>query len=104
MSDVRESNVDEVGIPSWFDQNTPIHDATTTIGEVPPLSITEIPATTQLSSTLKEMSDQLDYLRSQMATVVDFLEKAGPLLDLAEKYTQGSKLDKARAAIGLRHG
>jgi hypothetical protein len=93
--------VNDTEVQSWFEQNTPIHDATAT-GEipVPELAIPYEP----YANTLKMMADQLDYLQAQMAAVIDFVEKAEPFLALAAKYTQGSKLDKARAAMGLRHG
>lgn len=90
------SGTDVVG---WFDgEGAPIHDAITT-GEIPVL-----PVDAQILNALNGILDQVDELRLQMATVMDFLEKVGPLLKLAETYTSGSKLDRTRALLGLHHG
>jgi len=81
---------------TWFDEPTPIADAVTT-GEIPPM-------VNAAASDLQIILERLDAIDGDLATIIEFLNELRPLLDKAQAYVGGSKLDKARMAMGLKNG
>jgi hypothetical protein len=88
----------EIRGETWFEQATPIADEVYATGEIPPPAEAVVdPYDPDL-----ELHKRFDAIEEDLAYIMGVLAEVAPMMELAKKYLSGTKMDKARMALGLR--